>query len=293
MTGPQRPRVWLDLDQSQLDVAYSQGNYASNMTQVLDRFRIMSDAVRARSGPPVRVAYGPGEIESLNIFVAANTPAPVQIFIHGGAWHSETAAAYAFLADCFVDAGVHLVVPDFSWVQNSAGGLNTVVEQLRRAIAWTHGNIGRFGGDASRMYISGHSSGAHLAAVLLTIDWQKEFDLPHDLFKGGLCCSGVFDLEPVRLSSRNDYLALTDEMEQRLSPIRHLDHLYTPLIVAHGDGESPEFIRQSGEFVAAISLMGKAAELIEVAKSNHFEILESLADPLGILGRAALDQIGA
>ena len=191
----------------------------------------------------------------------------------------------------FVDAGVHYVVPEFSWVQDVDDSLFPVADQLRRAVAWVYRNAGEFGGNADRLYVSGHSSGGHLAGVILTTDWQEEHDLPADIIKGGLCCSGTFDMEPVRLSSRGDYIRFTDEMEHALSPIRHLDNLHAPLIVAYGTRESPEFVRQSRDFAKAVADAGKPVKLIVAENYNHFEVIETLANPHGVLGRAVLEQM--
>ena len=77
--------------------------------------------------------------------------------------------------------------------------------------------------------------------VVLTTDWARDFDLPADTVKGGMCCSGMFDLKPVRLSARRHYINFSDEMEEALSPQRHLGDLNAPLIVAYGTLETPEF----------------------------------------------------
>jgi len=166
-----------------------------------------------------------------------------------------------------------------------------MAEQVRRAVAWVRRNAYSFGGDPERIFVSGHSSGAHLAAVVLTTDWLKEFDLPADTVKGGLCCSGMYDLQPVRLSARNAYVAFTDEMEQALSPQRHLDTLTAPLILAYGTLESPEFHRQGRDFGAALRAAGKPVELLVADGYNHFEIIETLTSPYGLLGRAVLEQM--
>ncbi len=151
----------------------------------------------------------------------------------------------------------HYVVPDFAWVQDVGGSLIPIAEQVRRAVAWVHRNAKSFGGDPSRIYVSGHSSGGHLAGVILTTDWPKDFNLPVDTVKGGLFCSGMFDLKPVRLSARSKYVTFTDEMEQALSPQRHLDKLNAPVLVAYGTLESPEFQRQSRDFAAAVKAAGQ------------------------------------
>jgi arylformamidase len=241
----------------------------------------------------LRFAYGDEAIETLDVYQSKRPNAPIHVFIHGGAWRQGTADAYGFAAELFADAGVHFVVPNFSWVQDEGGDLSTLANQVRRALAWVHQNAGDFGGDKKQIFLSGHSSGGHLAGVLLTTDWQKDFDLPSDLIKGGVCCSGMFDLEPVRLSHRGDYISFTDEMEHAMSPIRHLEHLHAPIVLMYGTYETPEFQRQSRDFAKAIENVGKAVELIVAENYNHFEIMETLANPFGKYGRAVLEQIQA
>ena len=136
-----------------------------------------------------------------------------------------------------------------------------------------------------------HSSGSHLCGCTLTHDWRKE-GLPVDIIKGAVLGSGMYDLKPVRLSKRSKYVNFTDEMEQALSAQRHLDKLHAPVVIAYGTYETPEFQRQSRDFVAAVKAAGKPAELLVGEGYNHFEMLETLANPYGLLGRAAFAQMG-
>lgn len=283
--------IWLGMNQKQLDDAYSQFIYAPNIGQVIERWGTNSELVRSRLGRPLKFAYGSDAIESLDVYPAGVPSAPVHIFIHGGAWQQGMAESYGFPAEAFVNAGIHYVVPDFSWIQDVGGSLYPIVEQLRRAISWVYRNADKFGGDPDRIFLSGHSSGGHLAGVMMTTDWDNEMDLPANIIKGGLCCSGMFDMKPVRLSSRGDYVDFTDEMEDDMSPIRHIDKLRAPLIVAYGSYETPEFKRQSREFASAAADAGKEVVLLVAENYNHFEIIETLANPHGILGRAVLGQI--
>jgi arylformamidase len=170
--------------------------------------------------------------------------------------------------------------------------LLTLVEQVRRAVAWVYHNAQQFGGDANRIYVSGHSSGGHLAGVILTTDWPGDFNLPADIVKGGLCSGGIFDLKPLSLSSRSEYVNFTDEVVQALSPQRHLNQLNAPVILAYGTLESPEFMRQSRDFAAAVQADGKPVQVLVGEEYNHFEMLETLGNPYGLLGRAVLEQMG-
>jgi len=285
------PLVWLEMDQAELDAAYDPSVWAPNLPQILKRYATTSEDVRTRLGTPQRFAYGSAPIEGLDVYLTKRPKAPIHIFIHGGAWRQEVAKSYAFPAELFVHAGVHYVVPDFAWVQDVGGSLTPIADQVRRAVAWVHRNAKSFGGDPSRIYVSGHSSGGHLAGVLLTTDWPKDFNLPVDTIKGGLLCSGMFDLLPVRLSARSKYVTFTDEIEHTLSPQRHLDKLTAPVLVAYGTLESPEFQRQSRDFAAAVKAAGKSVQLLVGEGYNHFEIIETLGNPYGLLGRAALEQM--
>ena len=100
--------------------------------------------------------------------------------------------------------------------------------------------------------------------------------------------SGMYDMKPVRLSKRSSYVKFTDAMEQSMSSQRQLDKLQAPIIVTYGTNETPEFQRQNRDFAAAVKAAGKSVELIEAPDYNHFEMCESLCDPYGPNGRAAL-----
>ena len=115
---------------------------------------------------------------------------------------------------------------------------------------------------------------------------------PLDILKGATLSSGMYDLKPVRLSKRSKYVEFTDVMEEELSAMRHLDRLHTPLVVTYGTYETPEFQRQARDFAAAVKAAGKPIELLVGEGYNHFEMLETLANPYGLLGRAVLRQMG-
>jgi arylformamidase len=166
-----------------------------------------------------------------------------------------------------------------------------MVEQVRRGIAWTARNAANFGGDPGRLYIAGHSSGAHLGGCVLITDWEKDFSLPRDTVKGATLCSGMYDLKPVRLSKRSEYAKFTDALEDALSTQRHLDRINCPVTVLHGTLETPEFQRQTRDFAGALKAAGKPVHLIVAENYNHFEIGETLNNPYGPFGRAALEMM--
>ena len=284
------PLVWLDMDQKALDDAYDQAVYAPNRDQVHKRNQFNSDRVRARLGMPKRLAYGSAAIEKVDLFATSKPNAPINIFIHGGAWRARSVKDYAFLAEMIVRAGGHWIGLDFDGVENTKGDLLPIADQVRRAVAWVHNNASSFGGDPERIYLTSQSSGAHLGGNVVTTDWAA-YGVPGNIVKGALLCSGMYDLKPVRLSKRSEYVAFTDEIEEKLSSQRHLDRLNCPVIVAHGTCETPEFQRQNREFAAAVKAAGKPVGFLVAEGYNHFEMTEMIGNPLSLIGSAVLEQM--
>jgi arylformamidase len=178
----------------------------------------------------------------------------------------------------FVTAGAHYVILDFTNVDDAGGSLFPMIEQVRRAVGWVYKNAKSFGGDPNRLYLTSHL--LRLPPRRLRGDARlAQGQLPVDILKGATLSSGMYDLKPVRLSKRSKYVKFTDEMEEALSAQRHLDRLNLPLILAYGTYETPEFQRQTRDFYAAVKAAGKPVELLVGEGYNHFEMLETLANP--------------
>jgi arylformamidase len=276
------PKVFLDYDQKALDDAYDQAVYAANRDQVIARFASASRAARGQLGEPQRFSYGKSAIEGLDVYRTGKPDAPVNVFIHGGAWRAGLARDYAFPAEMFIRAGSHFVVLDFNNVLETGGDLMVMADQVRRAVAWVIDNARRFGGDPGRVYVSGTSSGAHLGGVVATSGFAV---------KGYVLASGMYDLRAPRLSKRSSYVTFTDAVEDALSPQRHLSQISAPIVLLYGSLETPEFQRQSRDFAAPLQKAGRLVELIAAEGYNHFELTETLGNPYGPIGRAVLEQM--
>ena len=258
-------KIFLGYDQAALDAQYEQRAWAANAEEVIARYATASDAARARLGEPQTRRYGPSEAETLDIYAPAEARRAF-VFVHGGAWRRQLKRESAFAAETIVRARASYVALGFALLP--AVTLDAMAAQVCRGIEWVHANLNR------EILLCGHSSGAHLAACALT---------RLDFVKHAFLVSGVYDLLPVRLSSRNGYVRLDQRLEQEYSPIRHVGRIRCPVTVAWGARESAEFSRQSREFAAALQ-----APTLAVAGLNHFEVIEQLADAASPLARAAL-----
>jgi arylformamidase len=285
------PAVWLDLDQKALDDAYDQGVYAFNAKNISERRSANNKKVVAIIGKPQRAAYGEAEIEGIDIWRTKRPNAPMLVYLHGGAWKGGRSSQVAYVAEPFINAGAHFLSVDFNNVTETGGDLFPMVDQCRRAVAWVYKNAATFGGDPDRLFLSGHSSGGHLGGCVVTTEWKK-MGLPQNIIKGALLGSGMYDLKPVRMSQRGNYVKFTDEMEDALSTQRHLDRLHTPLVLTHGTLETPEFQRQTKDFYAAVTAANKPVKLLVGTGYNHYETQETLGNPYGLMGRAAFEMMG-
>jgi arylformamidase len=213
----------------------------------------------------------------------------VHVHVHGGGWRNLTKDDESFLAAGLVPEGATLAVLNFATIPKIR--LPEMIDQARRAIAWLHARAAQHGADAERIHVSGHSSGGHMAAVLLATDWPR-FGLPKDVLKSGLLMSGSYDLRPVMLSARSSYVKLSDAEMLELSPILHVENIVAPVTIAFGRLETPEFRRHARSFHEALLQAGKVSTLLDCGEVNHFELLELLARPGTPLCRAALRLMG-
>lgn len=290
--GPKGHLVYLDYDQQELDYAYDQRPWLTNLDEIRQRMNQKCELARAHLGNPQRFSYGPTDIEALDVYATAAAHTPIHVHIHGGSWRFLNASATIYQAEMNVHAGANFVALDFTNVTETSGNLVPLADQVRRAVAWVYENADRFGGDPSRLFVSGHSSGGHLAGVVVTTDWESEYGLPRDLVKGGILASGMYDLYPVSLSARRKYVNFTEDVIQNLSPQRHIDTLVAPVTIAYGTKETPEFQHQGRAFAETIAASGKAVTLVVAEGFNHLEIYEDLGNPYGVVGRSILERMG-
>jgi arylformamidase len=156
--------------------------------------------------------------------------------------------------------------------------LDTIVEQVIRGIVWTATNAERVGGDGRRIYLYGHSAGAHLAAMGLAEDWTQH-GLPADLICGSTMVSGIYDVEPVLHISVNDLIRLTPDRVNALSPQFHPPRRGVPLVLAAGAEEAPGWVAQTEEYAAVCKTAGCKVEFIVVPHEGHFSTIPMQADP--------------
>lgn len=276
-----------------LDAEYDNRAKVPNFADYLQRFETASEAARGRYRAKLDVRYGPHDGEALDVFMPEdnNGPAAIQLFIHGGYWKGLSKNEFSYVADAFTPAGAVTVVIDYALMPSVT--MAELVRQCRAAVAWTYKNAGSLGGDASRIFVSGHSAGGHLAAMLMATDWPT-FDpaLPGGPIQGVCGISGLYDLEPIRLSSVNENMDLALKDVASMSPLLLEPHCTCPLLLAVGEREGEEYLRQSTELAKAWNGRGTEPQLMVMPGQDHFTIVDQLGDPTSPLTRALHLQMG-
>jgi arylformamidase len=225
--------------------------------------------------------YGPAPGEKLDIFPARKGDGSVLMFIHGGYWRSLDKADFSYLAPTWVDAGVSLVVVNYDLCPKVT--IEEIVCQMLRASAWLYRHAEEYGMDEERLFVCGHSSGAHLTAMMMAALWPV-FDpgLPRDLFKGGLAISGIYDLRPlVEVDFLSADLRLDEPSALKVSPAFLPPATRAPVFTCVGGLESSEFKRQNA--LLAQRWRSAVAADVPMPGRHHFSVVDELANPASAL----------
>lgn len=223
-------------------------------------------------------AYGDGPSETLDIFVppGASGPLPVHMFIHGGYWRMFSKRDYSLVAETIVEAGAIAVIVDYALMPSVR--MATIVDQVGRAKQWIFDNIGAFGGDPSRLTVSGHSAGAQLAAMLFRTDGARSG------IRAALLLGGLYNLAPLQKSFLQAEIGLTDDEVRRFTPLGQTYDAGTAVSVLVGARETPPFHDQAGAFTALLSRQGLNVSYRLVVGRNHMDSVRDLGDSSSLAG---------
>ena len=249
--------------------------------------RWQQDSARARSRMScfLDCRYGEQPGETIDIFPARKGDGSCMMFIHGGYWRALDKTDFSFLAPAWVDAGVSLAVVNYDLCPRVT--VDEIVRQMLRASRWLWQHAEDYGMDQDRLYVSGHSAGGHLVAMMMCALWPVlDTALPKNLWKGGLAISGVHDLQPLlQVDFLQQDLRLDPESARRLSPAFMPPATRAPVMTCVGGDESGEFRRQNA--LLAERWKGVFAGDIPMPGKNHFSVIDAFAEPSSALFQGA------
>lgn len=244
-----------------------------------------SEALRATLRCKLNLAYGDSERQKLDLFYAESAHAPLHVYLHGGYWQRGDRQANHFMAESLCARGVNVAMVGYDLCPNVS--LGTIVDEVRAAVVWIWRNARMLECDVERIQVCGHSAGGHLSAMLMATHWPElGADLPAGLLHSGLAISGLYDLEPLRHTSINEAVAMDAETAARYSPALLPVRGEGPFSAAVGGLESAGFHHQAETLAQAWRGRARPVEVLPVADTNHFTIVETLARGGPLLERA-------
>ncbi|HJT62986.1 MAG TPA: alpha/beta hydrolase [Burkholderiales bacterium] len=249
------------MDKAALDAAYNNGAAVSDSAQIVAGWEARSAKLRAAHPDGMDLRYGPDERNRIDYF-AARRDGPVLMFIHGGYWQNRAKELFAFVAQGPLAWGINVALVGYTLAPQKR--LDGIVAEIDASLSWLYESVPMLGGDRRAIHVSGWSAGGHLTAMAMR----------HPAVRGGLAISGIYDLEPMRLSYINDKLRLDEDEARRNSP----GPTDKPIFIAYGAAELPEMCRQSEDYAGLVKTRAEA-----IPGRNHFTVLEDLASPHGAL----------
>lgn len=230
----------------------------------------------------------------LDLFIPEETNWPVFVFVHGGSLDSGDkclrvcgADLYGNIGRFYASRGIGVAVinyrlqPEVTWREQ--------VQDVACATHWIQSNVAQFGGDSSRIFIGGHSAGAHLTTrIALDPKPLAEFDLSPAIIKGVVAVSGAaFDLTDDETYKLGRNLSLyearfrcgdpSEEWRRVASPLFFAHPGAPPFLIIYAAGETKALQRQSQLLHAALREKQVQSELLVVPGQNHCRMVLTLS----------------
>lgn len=277
------------------DAAYFEARYRNGLA-VPDRPRLLarweSESARARRELrcELDLRYGPHRLQTLDVYHSRGPCRAVFMFLHGGYWMSFDKQDHGFIALALAERGVTTVLPNYALCPEV--GIPEIVRQTEAAAVWLHDHAASLGLPPDALYVSGHSAGGHLTAMLLATDWPAiDARLPPTLIRGGLAISGIYDLrEIVEVHSINAKTRLDVASAAAVSPMFLEPASSAPLYLAVGGDELPPFHEQQAELAERWKRV--VSGRLVCAGENHYSVLLQFTDPASPLVAMAGEMMG-
>ena len=283
------PVVLLAQDYTKYDTVNNPKRYGTIWAPFYQKANELTAQTRKDFPSHLDISFGASPKQALDVYLPKKLVknAPVLLFLHGGGFMEGDRAHYGYVARPYVEQGVITVVSGYRMAKRGVP-YPAQSDDTKAAIVWIHKNIGKFGGDSNRIFLSGHSVGATLSAdVSFDRSWMKKAGVPHDAIKGIALISGDYDLSP---GENADY-APTAELEERASPDRHIIDPAPLAVVAAGTNEGK--MRASAEDIAQrLTAKGVKSNLLILEGADHKDTVLAFGEPGSTLSAAVLEMIG-
>lgn len=277
-TGDDGQPVWRGMTRQQLAAQYNPQVAVPDAARYGRENREASDRARSLLDGALDLPYGPGPRNRLDVFpargraLARDGLAPVLVFVHGGGWRTLDKSVYSFVAPAWSETGVVTVLPSYGLLPEVP--LVRMIDEIRAVIRWVADHVREHGGDPERVVLAGMSAGAQLSGMALAHPPTARH------VRAAALASSVYDLEPHRWHGRHDDMGLDDALVARASPLHNLPVDRTlPMSLSVGADETPEMIRQTRDYHAALAARGQPVTMIVEPGRHHLNLGRVFGDP--------------
>jgi acetyl esterase/lipase len=232
------------------------------------------------------IAYGDGPRRKLDVYVPAglkqDAKAPVVVFFYGGSWRFGAKADYRFVGDALAAKGIVAVIADYRLFPEVS--YPDFLTDTAQAVAWTHREIARFGGDPDRMFVAGHSAGAYDAAmVAFDPRWLAPYGMKPAQLRGFVGLAGPYNFLPIVDAGVKEVFHWPDTPRDS-QPIAHVTKDSLPALLIAARKDTFVYPEQNTEPMGArLKEAGVDVTVIEHGGVNHITLMGSVARPLRFL----------
>ncbi|BCQ28420.1 alpha/beta hydrolase (plasmid) [Caballeronia sp. NK8] len=231
------------------------------------------------------LSYGRGERHLLDVYVpktSANTGAdrPIIVFFYGGSWQTGERDDYRFVGEALASRGYVTMIPDYRrYPQTTFPGF---MDDAAAAVSWARGHALAFGADPRRLYVMGHSAGAHIAMLLATDHrYLRLHGMDATQLAGAIGLAGPYDFLP--LEDRTLEAIFPPSLRETSQPINHIDGHEPPIFLAVGTADRTVDPGNTTRFARRLAAAGDQLVLKRYPKVNHAMAVGSLAKPVRAL----------
>jgi len=239
--------------------------------------RVGASGAGDHAGFPLRhVPYGQEPRQKLDVYLPRKTRVKSTIvFLYGGGWVSGARWYYRLFGRAMAARGHVVVIPDYRLFPQVR--FPTFNEDAALAVKWTSENLLRLGGHPSRLFLMGHSAGAHISVTLaLDGSYLAKHDLSPADIAGVVGLAGPYTLDPLKWKGVKDIFASSSGRPDAARPIKLVRAGAPSMLLLHGERDRVAGAHASTRLADALRLAGSNARSILYPKLGHFEILASL-----------------
>lgn len=226
------------------------------------------------------IAYGDLARQQLDIYQPKhiNEVAPVVVFFYGGSWDSGNKADYKFVAEAMTSHGFVVVIPDYRVYPDVL--FPEFMQDPAHAAQWVKRNIQQYGGDPQRVFLAGHSAGAHIAVMLgVNAEYLAQVNMKPADFRGIIGLAGPYDFLPLT-SKRLKEIFGEESQQWKSQPINFVDGSNPPMQLLVGLKDGTVWPRNTFNLAAKIQQASGQVEVVEFPNYNHVDMAAKLAKPL-------------